>query len=156
TNLQLDVPNPLIPGRFYIANAGDATSKGVETEVSARVYRGWSLFSAIAYDDASFNSGSSALGQNVGGNKLPYAPQTTWNVGAEVIEDLGASLTFYGRAEAFGYGRFFYDATNAQSQSRYVIADFRIGIEGGAPLPVRWRLDGWIRNAFDEEYVPLA
>ena len=92
----------------------------------------------------------------MGGNKLPYAPQTTWNVGAEVIEDLGASLTFFGRAEAFGYGRFFYDPTNAQSQSRYVIADFRIGIEGGAPLPVHWRLDGWIRNAFDEEYVPLA
>ena len=35
-----------------------------------------------------------------------------------------------------------------------VLADFRIGVEGGSPLPVRWRLDAWIRNAFDEEYVP--
>jgi iron complex outermembrane receptor protein len=117
---------------------------------------GWQLFSAVAYTDASFNSGSMALGQNVGGNKLPYAPQTTWNVGTELIETLPRGMTFYGRAEVYGYGRYFYDATDAQSQGRYVLADFRLGVEGGHPLPFTWRIDGWVRNAFGEDYVPLA
>jgi hypothetical protein len=34
--------------------------------------------------------------------------------------------------------------------------DSRIGVEGASPLPFTWRLDGWMRNAVDEEYVPLA
>src|SRR5262249_4703250 len=108
-NLQLDVPNPLIPGRFYTANAGDATSKGAELELRVQPRPGWGVFGAVGYTDASFNSGSMALGQNVGGNKLPYAPQTTWNVGTEVIQNLPHALTLYCRAELIGYGRFFYD-----------------------------------------------
>jgi len=156
TDLQLDVPNPLIPGRFYVANAGDATSKGVELELRGRVLPGWDVFGAIAYTDAEFSSGSVALGENVGGNTLPYAPQTTWNVGSEVIQDAGAGLTVYGRAELIGYGRFFYDATNAESQGRFDLANFRLGVEGRAPLPFTWRVDLWVRNAFGEDYVPLA
>jgi hypothetical protein len=32
THLQLNVPNPFVPGQFYIANVGEATSRGVELE----------------------------------------------------------------------------------------------------------------------------
>lgn len=156
SDLQLDVPNPLIPGRFYVANAGDATSRGVELELRAQPLPWWGVFGAIAYTDATFDSGSMALGQDVGGNRLPYAPQTTWNVGTQVVRDLGSGLTLYGRAELYGYGRLFYDATNAESQGRFEIADFRLGLAGGRPLPFEWRADLWVRNAFGEDYIPLA
>ncbi len=55
-----------------------------------------------------------------------------------------------------GYGRFFYDATNAANQGRFVLADFRLGLGGARPLPFAWRVDAWLRNAFGEDYVPLA
>jgi iron complex outermembrane receptor protein len=153
-NLQLDVPNPQIPGRFFTANAGDATTRGVEVELRALVQPGWSVFSAFGYNDPHFDSGSHAEGQDVGGNVLPYAPQTTWTIGTELVRDLGSGLTFYGRAEANGYGHYFYDATNAQSQASYFLADFRAGLAGVRPLP--WRVDGWVRNALGENYIPLA
>ena len=154
SNLQLDVPNPQIPGRFFIANAGDATSRGVEVELRGLVQPGWSVFSAFGYNDPHFDSGNMAQGQNVGGNVLPYAPQNTWNVGSELERDLGAGLTFYGRGELIGYGRYFYDATNAAHQASYFLADFRLGLAG--VRPIAWRVDGWMRNALGEDYIPLA
>ena len=153
-DLQLDTPNPLIPGRFFIANAGDATSRGAEVELRGLIQPGWSLFGAAGYNDPHFDSGSATQGQNVSGNVLPYAPQTTWNVGSELVRDVGSSLTFFGRAEVVGYGRYFYDATNAQNQASYFLADFRLGLAGARPFA--WRIDGWMRNALGENYVPLA
>ena len=35
-DLQLNVPNPFVPGQFYIANVGGARSSGVEFDVTAR------------------------------------------------------------------------------------------------------------------------
>ena len=35
-DLQLNVPNPFVPGQFYIANVGGARSRGVEFDVTAR------------------------------------------------------------------------------------------------------------------------
>ncbi len=35
-DLQLNVPNPLVPAQFYISNVGSAKSKGVELELNAR------------------------------------------------------------------------------------------------------------------------
>jgi iron complex outermembrane receptor protein len=156
SDLQLDVPNPLIPGRFYVANAGNATSRGAELELRAQPLPGWNVFGARAYTDATFDSGSMALGEDVGGHTLPYTPQTTWDVGTEVIRSPGAGLTVYGRAELISYGRFYYDATNAESQERFHLADFRLGVQGTRPLPFTWRVDAWVRNAFGEDYVPLA
>ena len=36
SDLQLNLPNPEVPGQFYIANVGGARSAGVELELSAR------------------------------------------------------------------------------------------------------------------------
>src|SRR4029079_9916706 len=44
TDLQVNVPNPFVPAQFYIANAGTATSKGLEIEVNARPRPGVDVF----------------------------------------------------------------------------------------------------------------
>ncbi len=41
-DLQLNVPNPFVPGQFYIANVGEARSGGVEFELTARPHPRWS------------------------------------------------------------------------------------------------------------------
>ena len=51
------------------------------------------------------------------------------------------------------YGRtsdFFYDAGNREGED-FALANFRVGVEGR-----RWGAFVWVRNAFDEEYVPIA
>jgi iron complex outermembrane receptor protein len=46
-DLQLNVPNPQSPAQFFIANAGDASSKGFELEVNARAHRNVDLFGSF-------------------------------------------------------------------------------------------------------------
>jgi iron complex outermembrane recepter protein len=55
------------------------------------------------------------------------------------------------RAEVAVYGRYFYDPANTASQDTYSLANFRAGIRGN-----RWFAEGWVRNAFDTHYVPIA
>jgi outer membrane receptor protein involved in Fe transport len=47
-------------------------------------------------------------------------------------------------------GQFYYDAGNLGAE-RYELAHFRCGIAAR-----NWRVDGWMRNAFDERYIPVA
>ncbi len=53
-DLQLNVPDPFVPGQFYISNVGDATSKGVEFELAARAAEGFDLFTSVGYTNARF------------------------------------------------------------------------------------------------------
>ena len=59
-----------MPAQFYIANAGSATSKGVEVELSARPRRARPV-RRLGYTSARFGDGSVSGGVNVSGNKTP-------------------------------------------------------------------------------------
>ena len=86
-DLQLNLPDPAVPAQFFIANAGAATSKGIEVEVNARVTpvspgpSGRTLdvdvFGALGYTHARFGESSAASGLQVEGNDLPNAPGYT-------------------------------------------------------------------------------
>jgi len=41
--------------------------------------------------------------------------------------------------------------SNAQRQDTYALADFRAGVRGA-----HWFAEGWVKNAFDAHYVPIA
>jgi iron complex outermembrane receptor protein len=159
-NIQLNQPVATAPGQFYIGNAGAADSKGVEFEVKYRA-SGWcDLFGDVGYTDAKFLSGSSAYNpnippagasQSVSGNRLPYTPTYTANLGTQLSWSPIAPVTLYARAEVTIYGDFKYDASNAEGQDTYALADFRAGMKGS-----HWFVEGWARNAFDSHYVPIA
>ena len=48
-------------------------------------------------------------------------------------------------------GEFHYNEANTASQDDYAITNFRAGWRGKGLV-----VEGWIRNAFDTRYVPLA
>jgi iron complex outermembrane receptor protein len=152
-DMQLDVPSGS-PGIAFVDNAGDATSQGIELEVLARPVRGLDLFGSFGYVDAEFDNYVQPNGRSAAGNDLPFAPRTMWNLGAHYSLRLFDEVRAFARAEATGIGQYFYDASNAAGE-RYTIADFRLGV-GQRSRTVSWRVEGWVRNAFDEEYVPLA
>jgi iron complex outermembrane recepter protein len=150
-DLQLNVPNPAVPGQFYIANVGAAASKGVEFELNARLAKGWDFFAGAGYNDAEFLSGSRSSGASVSGNDIPFTPEFTVNAGTQYEFAVCEEATLYARAEVVAYGRFFYDDQNTASQNDYSLANFRAGVRGD-----HWFAEGWVKNAFDTEYVPIA
>jgi iron complex outermembrane receptor protein len=160
-NLQLNEQVPSSGGQYFIGNAGAAASKGVELEVKCLPLSGWDIFGQAGYTDARFLSGSTAFNpnlsapnganQDVGGSRLPYTPTFTCNVGTEVFCTPGRAVTLYARGEVTVCGDFEYDASNAQGQSTYSLASFRAGVRSN-----HWFAEGWVNNAFDTHYVPIA
>ena len=150
-DLQLNLPDPLVPAQFYIANVGGATSTGVELEVTARVREGVDVFSALGYNRATFNEGSISSGAAVGGNRIPNAPEYMATVGTQLSREIRPGTTVYGRAEATVYGAYEYDDLNREAQDAYSLANLRIGVRVGNLFT-----EAWVRNAFDTRYVPVA
>jgi iron complex outermembrane receptor protein len=150
-DLQLNLPNPLSPTQFYIANVGSATSRGVEFEVNARAHRDLDLFGSLGYTNARFGDGTSSNGLDVSDNRIPNTPDYTATLGAHVTRAVTSAATLYGHGEVVFYGAFKYDEANLAGQDAYSLANFRAGLRGKYLFA-----EGWVRNAFDTAYVPVA
>ena len=149
-DLQLNVPNPAVPTQFYIANVGNAASKGVEFELAARAAPGLDLFSAVGYTHARFGEGSLSSGVNVEGNKIPNTPDYTTSLGVQYSRVFGQA-TVSGRADAVFYGSLQYNDQNSMSQDAYSLVNLRLGVTGRFLLG-----ELVIRNALDTHYIPVA
>jgi len=150
-DLQLNVPNLLVPGQIYIANVGGATSTGLEFDLTARAAPGIDVFGTFGLTHATFSDGSTALGLDVSGNDVPNTPDYTASFGAQFGRPLNTSFNAYGRADVWISGAFKYDETNAQGQDTYALVNFRGGVRGKL-----FFAEGWIRNAFNTTYIPVA
>jgi iron complex outermembrane receptor protein len=150
-DLQLNVPNPFVPGQFYISNVGGARSSGVEFDITARPVSAVDVFASFGYTHARFAGDTMAGGVNVADNKIPYTPDFTALLGAQLSRAVNTAVTLYGRAEFVMSGAFEYDEANTARQEAYNLANFRAGGRG------KWLFgEFWIRNAFDTMYVPIA
>ena len=83
SDLQLNLPNPFVPAQYYIANVDGASSRGIELELTARPTQGLDVFSSFGYARARFDDGTQSSGADVSGNRLPIAPEYTFNLGAQ-------------------------------------------------------------------------
>src|SRR3989338_7302334 len=110
-----------------------------------------STSSSFGYTHARFGSGTLSGGVEVGGKKLPFTPDYTAVVGAQLTRALDSAVTLYGRGEAVMYGALEYDDANSARQDRYSLVNFRGGARGKYLFA-----EAWIRNAFDTQYVPVA
>ena len=149
--LQVNVPNPVVLGQFFIANAGGATSKGVELALSARVLEGCDFFAGLGYTNARFDAGGVSNGVAVGGNRISNTPKYTADFGGQYSVAVTSRAHAYARAEFVFRGDFKYDDANTQGQAAYSVANFRVGLRGKLLFG-----EAWIRNAFDTRYIPLA
>jgi iron complex outermembrane receptor protein len=150
-DLQLNVPNPFVPGQFYIANVGGARSRGVEVDVTARPRPSLDLFAAVGVTSAQFAAGTMANGVAVDDNDLPYTPDYTATFGGQMTRAINSAINGFARAEVVLSGAFSYDEANSEGQDAYSLVNLR----AGARLR-RYFADVWLRNAFDTRYVPIA
>jgi iron complex outermembrane receptor protein len=150
-DLQVNVPNPFIPAQFYVANAGKATSKGVELELTARAMPGVDVFGGLGTTSAHFGTGSVSGGVDVSGKRIANAPSFTVNGGLQVSRSLNSRATLQARFDVVRYGEYQYDDANTQAQSAYSIANLRAGVHYQ-----RFFAEWWMRNAFNAFYIPTA
>lgn len=150
-DLQLNLPNPRVPGQFYISNVGQARSSGIEIELNGRAHEGVNLFASVGYTRARFGAGSTSGGADVSGKRIPNTPDYTTTIGAQLSRALTPAVKLYGHGEAVFYGSFKYDDTNRAGQEAYSLTNFRAGARGRLVFA-----EAWIRNAFDTRYIPVA
>ena len=156
-HLQLNLP---IGQTYYIANAGDAESTGVELELHARPVRNWDIFGSIGYDHARFGNGTTSIHTdangtnttvNIGGNDLIFTPDFTASAGTQYSWVLGPDARIFVRGEINGYGSYFYNTANTESQDSYWLTNLRAGYRTS-----NWFMEAWVKNAFDTDYIPVA
>lgn len=148
--MQLDVPTGQ-PSQFFIDNVGSSHSTGFEVEGDYLVMEGLDVFAGVGFTHARFDHYIQSNGVSAAGNRLPQTPETTWNVGAQYSLKLQHGYRAYARAEVIGYGPQSYDASNVAGQGAYTLTNFRLGFGNE-----HWRIEGYVNNAFNTHYVPLA
>lgn len=148
-DLQLNLP--YAPAQFYIANVGGARSRGFEVELTARPHAEVGVFGAFGYTHARFDDGSVSGGVDVSGNELINTPEYTATFGGQWTRALTGAVSMFGRGEVVWYGAFKYDEANTAGQDAYSIANVRGGLRGKY-----LSVEGWVRNAFDTRYIPVA
>ncbi len=148
-DMQLSLFDPLVGG--YVDNAGESESQGIELELDAALTERFSVFTAYGVLDTELDEFVDPFGMDTSGNDLPFAPESTWNVGGQYeipLDDERERL--YVRGELTHVGDFFYDAGNVGRETFETVA-LRAGMRRE-----HWSLELWVRNLFDEEYVPIA
>ena len=151
-DMQLDIPNPAVPQRFFLDNVGEATSKGIEFDFRTEVNQNWSFTGGLGYVNAEFDDYIDPITQTqVDGKDLPNVPDLTWNLGVHHQIECTNQLTLVSRLDLLGVGEIHFDNTNSESQIDYILTNVRIGLKNNT-----WGIDFWVNNVFDKEYVSTA
>ncbi len=138
----MQVSESVTPVLSYLTNAGEATSKGIELEMMAKVSESLKVQGSLGYLISEFDDFEDSKG-DYKGNKVPFAPDYNYNIGAQYrFRD-----RYYARADVIGYGEMYLDKANDYKRDPYQIVNARVGYE-------MENLDIYLygKNIFDEEY----
>ncbi len=151
--------------RQFVANAGNATSYGAELEIGVRPAPGWDILAGVGFIETEFLDGSTLVptlagppffaSTDIDGNNLPLAPNYQAHLATQYTHRFDNGLALFARGELNAFGQFTYDASNLYDQDAYSLVNFRVG-GTGALGKSQWRIEFWMNNAFDTEYVPIA
>lgn len=132
-------------GFFGRVNNVDLKATGVEFELNAKPTKGFDLIASVGYVDSKYkNYFNSETGIDLSDNRVPLAPQFTYNLAAQYRSPIG----IFARAELRGYGITYFDDDNEIKQDPYVVFNARIGYE--------WEKTGvyvYANNLFDTRYI---
>jgi hypothetical protein len=131
---------------YLVATAPRARSLGSEFEAEFRPLPGWTVNATGGITDAALLKFNDPLtGASYAGNRAPYAPAYTADVGIGYRMAGGV----FGRADLVAKGRTFYTESEAPAyaQGPYALANARAGYEAR-----RWRLTVFVDNIAGREY----
>ncbi|KIX13865.1 TonB-dependent receptor [Dethiosulfatarculus sandiegensis] len=134
-----------------IRNAAQAHSSGLELSVKGTPAKGLEVFANLGLSQAEIDDwkawekdGAGNLFQyDYSGKKLQYAPDYTYNLGAQYNHTSG----LFGRMELNGVGQAYGDPKNQTEQDAYELVNIRLGYQTD-----HYDISLWAMNLFDTEY----
>jgi iron complex outermembrane recepter protein len=151
---QISASEPL-SGLGFIANAGTARSRGLESELTFAAGRHLQLTVGYAYTDAkltsNFTVGSGAfVGES--GDRLPGVSKQQASAAVDYELPLGQSLSFHAHADVAYRSDFWTEtprSTDAQHLGGYSLLNGRAGVA----IDDQWRLDGYVANITNSQAI---
>ncbi len=132
-------------GFFRNIASADVSATGLEFELGAQVVRGLDITAGFGYVNSRFTRyRNPLLGSDLGDNRVPFAPDITYNLALQYRSPIGIFV----RAELRGYGTTYFDDANQVKQDPFAIVNLRLGYE--------WRNYGiyvFANNLFDTRYI---
>jgi len=155
------------PPRFFLANAGELETKGVEIELTAQVLPNLAVHTAFAYTDAIFSDWKDAPCyslqtveegcvdgiQDLTGADMPVSPDWAYNVTADYYVPVPSQdFTGFVSGTWFWSDKVMYDTTNnpLHEADSYGQLDIAAGI---AADNGRYTLQFFVENLLDNFYV---
>lgn len=155
-NFQTSIQNQAT-GLFDPVNAGEASMKGAEMSVTAKLLDVWDGFFNLGYIDAEFNEfDSDGNAQQFGGNQFRLTPEWSISGGLNYQRAATEEIDFFFTPTWSYRSTVFFENSNAN------IAGLPIKQEGLHQLNLRlglrddmgrWEVAAYMDNATDEEYI---
>ncbi|WP_066482769.1 MULTISPECIES: TonB-dependent receptor [unclassified Sphingomonas] len=149
TDFQVSIVNPQT-GIAQTQSAGNATNFGVEAEVAVRVAPWLNLFGNLGYIDGGIDD-DPANGR-FAGNRFRLQPEFQGAAGFTIDAPLGGGVSFFATPTVTYRSRIFFEIPNNPliSQDAVTLVNARAGL---TLADNRYEIAGFIRNAFDEDYL---
>ncbi len=122
----------------------DATYKGAEIELTARVTEHLDLFGNFGYTRSRI---SAMADPTVIGNEAPLVSRNTANLGVQYRQAVSSGVDGVLRIDYQEIGRTWWEPYNVTSRDPLNLVDARLGLEGQ-----RWSVTAWSKNLTDKKY----
>ncbi|GAB1537715.1 hypothetical protein NUACC21_03680 [Scytonema sp. NUACC21] len=127
-----------------VANAAVSVT-GLEFEMRTQPIQGLELVAGVGYVNSQFKDYTNPFtGVNFSNNRVPFAPEVTYNVAAQYRSPGG----IFARLELRGYGKTYFDDANQVKQDPFALVNARIGYEGA-----NYGIYLFANNLFDTSYI---
>ena len=131
-------------------NAADAEITGAELEMTFAVTNRLTVWGGATFLETEYIDFIDGTGLDASGNKLQRTPESQFNVGAELVLDVGQFTDALSiRANYSHQGDMFWSPENAQVEEAFGLLNGRIAF---APQDANWSVSLWGRNITDELY----
>ncbi len=144
----------ILPDGFsFILNAGYARSRGLELEVQANPFEGFSLGANIAFNDAKLVIANPFLGANPN-NQLPSIPKLAGGISAEYTwpawpgKDWHVGLDYAYSGQA--------NLTFTRADNRHAERSHMLNLRLELDAPEHWQVSLFVRNALNEKENTFA
>jgi len=138
-------------GSTRTESAGSASNLGVEAEIAVRPAPWISLFANGAYIDAKIDE-DDALASTFSGARFRLQPKWQAAAGFTVDREIGSGMRLFATPSVTHRSKLFFELPNSDllSQGAVTLVNARAGISFADE---RFEIAGFIRNAFDEDYL---
>lgn len=155
----LQVQTSVRPQVIEIANAAEATIRGLEVETATLVGDDVEIGGHVAWLDARYNQyvaiGVGGVPGDVAGNRLNNCPEWSGRLWADWTQSIGRSSVLSLRADATWKTTVFFSPFNDDIQRQPALGMLDVSAEFG-PKHGHWRVAAYARNLTNENFITGA